>query len=32
MPTGPGDVLTLIRDGVALTRGDVRELAPDCPG
>jgi len=26
MPTGPGDVLTLIRDGVALTRGDVREL------
>ncbi len=26
MPTGPGDVLTLIRDGLALTRGDVREL------
>jgi predicted NBD/HSP70 family sugar kinase len=26
MPTGPGDVLTLIRDGAALTRGDVREL------
>src|SRR5215213_9284743 len=26
MPTGPGDVLSLIRDGVALTRGDVREL------
>jgi predicted NBD/HSP70 family sugar kinase len=26
MPTGPGDVLTLIRDGQALTRGDVREL------
>jgi predicted NBD/HSP70 family sugar kinase len=26
MPTGPGDVLTLIRDGMALTRGDVREL------
>jgi predicted NBD/HSP70 family sugar kinase len=26
MATGPGDVLTLIRDGRALTRGDVREL------
>jgi predicted NBD/HSP70 family sugar kinase len=26
MPTGPGDVLSLIRDGVAVTRGDVREL------
>ena len=26
MPTGPGDVLTLIRDGAALTRGDVREI------
>jgi predicted NBD/HSP70 family sugar kinase len=26
MPTGPGDVLELIRDGRALTRGDVREL------
>lgn len=26
MPTGPGDVLTLIRDGLALTRGDVREI------
>jgi len=26
MPTGPGDVLTLIRDGIAVTRGDVREL------
>ena len=26
MATGPGDVLSLIRDGRALTRGDVREL------
>src|SRR5690349_4771399 len=26
MPTGPGDVLTLIRDGRAVTRGDVRDL------
>src|SRR5919107_5531370 len=26
MPTGPGDVLTLIRHGQALTRGDVREV------
>ena len=26
MPTGPGDVLTLIREGRALTRGDVREI------
>jgi predicted NBD/HSP70 family sugar kinase len=26
MPAGPGDVLTLIRQGRALTRGDVRDL------
>ena len=26
MPTGPGDVLSLIRHGRALTRGDVRDL------
>ena len=26
MPTGPGDVLTLIRHGQAQTRGDVREI------
>jgi predicted NBD/HSP70 family sugar kinase len=26
MPTGPGDVLSLIRHGRALTRGDVREI------
>jgi DNA-binding transcriptional ArsR family regulator len=26
MPAGPGDVLSLIRQGRALTRGDVRDL------